>query len=106
FQFDVDSDLNDGANSFEGRLVYEPYQVPSSILQGQWQEWSPLDGKWWGTGSTGRPISLLCSQSNPCTWQEILTAFPDAGIRALTVSDPTAGRVYFKAGSGWSPFDG
>jgi hypothetical protein len=106
FQFDVDSDLNDGANSFEGRLVYEPYQVPSSILQGQWQEWSPLDGKWWGTGSTGRPISLLCPQSNPCTWQEILTAFPDAGIRALTVSDPTAGRVYFKAGSGWSPFDG
>jgi hypothetical protein len=38
----------------------------------------------------------------PCTWQQVLTAFPNAGIRNTTTSG-----FLFKAGGPWSPgFDG
>lgn len=105
-QFEVDSDITDGNTAFQGRLVFEPYQTPSNtIQQGVWQEWSPLNGRWWGTGSTGRPISIACPQSAPCTWATILASFPNAGIRATGVG-PGSGGLFFKAGSGWNPSGG
>jgi hypothetical protein len=55
-------------------------------------------GKWWGTGST---ISSQCPHSSPCTWNEVLTNFPDAGIHC------DFGAVILKAGGGWTGgFDG
>jgi hypothetical protein len=102
-QFNIDSDLTDNVITYQGRLVFEPYNTPAlgPVLPGVWQTWSPLQGKWWGSGSGAtRPISVACPQSSPCSWQQILTMFPNAGIHA------TAGAVLFKAGSSWSNFDG
>lgn len=99
-QFNIDSDVTDANNAYQGRLVFEPYQSGATVVTGQWQTWDPTAGKWWGTGSAGRPISQACPQSSPCTWQQILTQFPNAGIHS------TFGAVVFKAGSGWNAFNG
>ena len=103
-QFNIDSDVTDGNTGFQGRLVFEPYQgAPAgTVVQGVWQIWNPMaQGRWWGSGNPAtRPISAACPQSSPCTWQQIVSAFPNAGIH------PTAGAVIFKAGSGWTNFDG
>ena len=102
-QFNVDSDLTDANNTYQGRLVFEPYQgAPAgTVVPGTWQTWNALNGRWWGSGNPlTRPISAFCPQSNPCTWTQIITQFPNAGIHA------TFGAVVFKAGSGWAPFDG
>jgi hypothetical protein len=104
-QFTVDRDVTDVTDVFNGRLVFEPYQgAPAgTVQQGTWQTWSPLQGLWWGTGSdpSSRPFGAACPQSNPCTWEKILTLFPDAGILE---GDPNG--IVFKAGSGWSNFSG
>ena len=76
------------------------------MIDGQWQTWNTLDnantGNWFGSGacSFARPLSCACPQGNPCTMSEITSAFPNAGIHN------TLGAVYFKAGSGWTAFDG
>ena len=102
-QLNVDADLNDANNSFQGRLVFEPYQDGSTVNTGEWETWNALNGKWWGTGSPSnpaRPFAQLCPQSSPCTWAQVLVNWPDGGIHA------TLGAVIFKAGSGWADFDG
>jgi hypothetical protein len=104
-QFTADNDLTDADNSFKGRLVFEPYQgQPAGTVQtGVWQKWNPMNGVWWGTGSNPltRPFSAACPQSNPCTWAQVISLFPNGGIHKL---DPHA--IIFKAGSGWANFDG
>jgi hypothetical protein len=102
-QFNVDSDITDANNSFQGRLVFEPYQgqAAGTVVPGSWQTWNALQGKWWGSGGgPTRPISAACPQSNPCTLAQIISMFPNAGIHG------TQGAVVFKAGSGWTGFDG
>ncbi|MBA2453226.1 MAG: hypothetical protein H0V47_08655 [Chloroflexia bacterium] len=101
-QFNIDFDLADGVDTFQGRMVYEPYHSGTPVLTGVWQTWNPQDnaplGNWWFNRAPGNSV---CPQSNPCTWQEVLTAFPNAGIHA------DLGAVILKAGSGWSTgFDG
>jgi hypothetical protein len=102
-QFTADSDLTDADMSFQGRLVFEPYLAPANVTTGAWQTWDPMQGTWWGTGASipTRPFAQLCPQSNPCTWQQVLVNWPDGGIHP---TDP--GSVIFKAGSGWTNFDG
>lgn len=104
-QFTADNDLTDADNGFKGRLVFEPYQgQPVGTVQtGEWQQWNALNGLWWGTGTPGpnRPFAAACPQSNPCTWAQVVSLFPNGGIHQF---DPHA--VIFKAGSGWSSFDG
>lgn len=81
-QFDVDYDLTDANTAWQGRLVYEPYQTPgNTVTSGAWQTWNPLDAnaKWWATGGAG---AALCPQSTPCTTAQVLSAFPNAGLRA------------------------
>lgn len=100
-QFNIDTDLTDAVTSWQGRLVYEPYYT-HPVVTGAWQTWDPQDdastGNWWFTGA---PQNTVCSMGNPCTWSEVLAAFPDAGIHA------TLGAVILKAGSGWAGgFDG
>jgi hypothetical protein len=104
-QFAIDSDVTDSDNGFQGRLVFEPYQgAPAgTVVPGVWQTWNPLvQGKWWGTPGSGlRPITAACPQSAPCTMQQILTQFPNAGIH-----NTQAASLVLKAGSGWNSFDG
>jgi len=96
-QFNIDNDVTDGDNSWKGRLVFEPYYT-ETVLTGEWQTWDPMtQGKWWGTRS---PIKDTCPIYNPCTWDEVLNAFPNAGIHNIF------GAILFKAGSGWDGFDG
>jgi len=92
-QFNVDYDLTDGDAVWQGRLVYEPY-FSGPVTQGTWQTFTPQTGRWWATGGAG---AVTCPQSSPCTWAEVLAAFPDAGIQAGGLSG-----LLFKAGSGWN----
>src|SRR5688572_26836783 len=45
-QFTVDSDLTDTNTSFQGRLVFEPYQSGAIVNTGVWETWDALQGKW------------------------------------------------------------
>jgi hypothetical protein len=86
-------DVNLTGSGYEGRLVFEPYQNGHATVGSGWRSWSPLDGIWWSTHNVGG----LCPMSSPCTWANVLSYWPDASI---------AGNTLFKAGSGWTSFDG
>ncbi len=109
FQFDIDYDLGDASNTFMGRLVFEPYLSPEqgAVQQNVWQNWDALAGKWYGTRSTVTVnntggVSQPCQPATPCTWQQVIALFPNAGVRNTATS-----AVLFKAGGPWSPgFDG
>jgi hypothetical protein len=102
-QFNIDADVTDANNAFQGRLVYEPYYT-HTVLTGEWQTWNPMDdagaGNWWFSNAALAAASG-CSIATPCTWSEVLAAFPNAGIHN------TLGAVILKAGGGWvGGFDG
>lgn len=93
-QFDIDADSTDANTAFQGRLVFEPYYT-ETVVKGTWQRWDTLtQGRWWATRS---PMNVECSIAAPCSWSEVLTAFPHAAVRTGTL---------LKAGSGWAGFDG
>ncbi|RMF31373.1 MAG: type IV pilin [Candidatus Nitrosothermus koennekii] len=92
--FDIDDDVTDDDDSWKSRLIYEP-RYTETIEEDRWQTWNPMtEGKWWGTNS---PVSDKCSWAKACSWDEVLDAFPNAGIKV---------KVLLKAGSGWKSFDG
>lgn len=104
-QFAIDYDNTDSHTGFQGRLVYEPYHT-QTVATGVWQTWDTLNdsagtgaGNWWfSPGSGFRPGAVTCPQSNPCTWAQVNSLYPNASIR---------GAVYLKAGGGWiGGFDG
>jgi hypothetical protein len=100
-QLDWDPDVTDADTTFQGRLVYEPY-FTHTVQTGVWQTWNTQDnaaaGNWWFTRALYQPT---CSQANPCTWAEVLAAYPNAGIRA------EVGGLILKAGGPWAGgFDG
>lgn len=104
-QFTVDFDLNDASNAWQGRLVFEPYHAAGGQVAGQvWHEWNAMDGKWWGTRASvvrnDVTVSNACVQASPCTWAQLLAAFPNLGVHR------TYGSVFLKAGSGWAGFRG
>lgn len=97
-QFNIDADLTDEDDSWQGRLVFEPY-YSETVVKESWQTWDPMtQGRWWGSGAA---IAAQCAIGSPCTWAEVLTNFPNAGIHG------SLGAVVLKAGSGWpAGFDG
>jgi hypothetical protein len=101
FQMNVDYNITDANLAWQGRLVFEPYNsVPAPTIDtGTWQEWNAVaaSGRWWASGAPGNGT---CPQAAPCTWPQILIAFPNAGIH------PALGGILFKVGSNWSGFDG
>ncbi len=102
-QLQVDYDTTDLNTTWQGRLVFEPYLTGATVTTGSWQTWDALEssstGAWWATGAPG---SILCPQSNPCTFAEVVSLFPNAAIW----NDPKAG-ILFKAGGPWlSGFSG
>jgi len=104
-QFNVDYDLNDQNASWQGRLVFEPYQsAGGSVTGNSWQSWDAKAGPWWGTKSTvpvnGVARTNPCVQATPCTWAQLLNTFPNVAVHA------TYGAVILKAGSGWASFRG
>ena len=104
-QLTADFDLTDNSTAWQGRLVFEPYQANGGqVSESLWQTWDAKAGKWWGTRATvtrnGVAVTNPCVQSSPCTWSELLAAFPNLGIH------PTYGSLFLKAGSGWTGFKG
>jgi hypothetical protein len=104
-QFNVDYDLTDQATGYQGRLVFEPYQgIGGNVPQNTWQTWDAKAGKWWGTKASvpvnGVTATNSCVQATPCTWTQLLAAFPNIGVHA------SYGAVVLKAGSGWAGFRG
>ncbi len=99
-QMNVDYDLTDADTTWQGRLVYEPYLTGVSVISQTWQTWNALNGAgWWATGAPGNTV---CTQGSPCTWQDILTNWPNAGVQTGILSG-----LLLKAGGGWSGgFDG
>ena len=95
-QINVDYDVTDGDTSWQGRLVFEPY-ISGTVTPGVWQTWSPLNGKWWASRTPGNTV---CPQNNPCTWSQVLSAFPNVGINT------TQPLVLFRAGQWASGFTG
>ena len=108
-QFDIDYDLNDAATAYSGRLVFEPYLSPSqgAVAQNVWQNWDARGGMWYGTRTTVTVnnvagITQPCQPASPCTWAQVLSLFPNSGVRNALGS-----AVLFKAGGPWAPgFDG
>ncbi|HKS91811.1 MAG TPA: right-handed parallel beta-helix repeat-containing protein, partial [Tepidiformaceae bacterium] len=102
-QMDVDFDSTDASTSWQGRLVFEPYQtagVSGTILSDTWHKWDALSGEWWLSKPPivgGAVQTNPCPQASPCSWATITGDFPNAVI--------TSG-LGFKAGSGWTSFDG
>ena len=100
-QFDIDYDLTDTNTAYHGRLVFEPYQIPATVQQNVWQQWDAYGtGKWYGTRSTviingNMSVPNPCQQNTPCTWQQVLASFPNAGMF-------NGGALLFKAGGPWA----
>lgn len=73
-------DLN-GDNIVDRYAVFEPYfqpGFPAIAVEGVWQSWDAINGgsaKWWLSGALSP-----CPQSTPCTWSDIVAAFPNAQI--------------------------
>jgi|GEM_PF-2929224 len=85
--FDVDSDTTDGDTGYQGRLTYEPY-FTQTVNTGAWQDWDTLadsgTGNWWFSHATlSGGAASACTQANPCTWTELLAAYPHAAMRSV-----------------------
>lgn len=104
-QFTVDYDLLDGFEGFQGRLTYEPYHC-NAVPSDTWSTWDTLEdgnggGCWWGTGTPrvgGTAVAQQCPQSNPCTWAEVQTAYPNAGFHPTNAAQG----IILKVGSAWT----
>lgn len=96
-QFDVDTDLGDANGAWMGRLVYEPYYT-GSVMDNTWQTWDTLTtgNNWWFSGAPG---NASCSIGSPCSLANIISLFPNVGVRV-------GGITQFKTGGGWTNFDG
>ena len=93
---------NDEEEGWQGRLSFEPYYT-EDVLQNEWQTWDALtQGAWWATEDPGNEV---CKQNEPCSWNEILEAFPDAEVRAESELGNIS-LIHFKAGSNWGSFNG
>jgi hypothetical protein len=99
--FDFDNDMAVVAGSYGGRAVFDPALLGAVIVPGTWQSWDPMTQKaWWGSGTPGtRPLNMVCTQAAPCTFAQILAAFPNGGV----LSDQFAGFFGFKLGNGGGP---
>ena len=88
-QFDVDYDATDTSSAYQGRLTFEPASAPTPDT---WMSEDALAGTWWASQNPGKTV---CPQSAPCTWAQVLAAFPNAAIR----DDPVgAGALLFRLG--------
>jgi hypothetical protein len=104
-QFTIDYDLSDTFEGFQGRLVYEPYHC-NTVASDIWSTWNTLEdgngrGCWWGTGTPrvgGIAVAQQCPQSNPCTWAEFKTRYPNAGFHPTNAAQG----IILKVGSPWT----
>ncbi|HKP73226.1 MAG TPA: hypothetical protein VJT82_09840, partial [Pyrinomonadaceae bacterium] len=105
-QFDIDYDGVGGVATYQGRLVFEPYQTGTNPQQNVWQTWRALAGKWYASRPGSNGSNGLCPQNAPCTWPQVLANFPNATIFDGG-SPATRGVLLFRAGGPWpNGYDG
>jgi hypothetical protein len=93
--------LSDTNTDFQGRLVYEPAAQGITVTPNTFQTFDTTNGRFYATRA---PFNTTCSQANPCTRTQLLTAFPNVGIRTTTAADPNgSGILILRAGG---PFAG
>ena len=86
-QFDIDYDATDPSTAYQGRLAFR-----GALTADTWVAQDALAGTWWATGLPGTGV---CPPSSPCTWAQVLAAFPNAAIR----NDPAqSGALLFRLG--------
>jgi hypothetical protein len=111
-QFDVDYDATDSSTAYQGRAVFEPsLSGQAGVTDQTWQTWFPLTAPsgWWQTGDAivgGVNVGMACTEAAPCSFAQLLAAYPNASIRPITgevAGLPIAGGIWLKAGGGWSP---
>lgn len=110
-QLDTDYDATDASTAFQGRVVFEPsLSGQATVTNETWQTWNPLTAPsgWWQTGTPivgGSPVAQACTQASPCSFGQLLAAYPNAAIRGFTGQlggQPLGGGIWLKAGSGWA----
>jgi hypothetical protein len=101
-QLNFDTDTTDTNTAWQGRLIYEPYYT-HTVTDGMWQAWNTQDnatsgtlGNWWFSNA-GIATNSGCTQATPCTWQDVISKYPNGGINGGTNQG-----IDFKAGSNWS----
>jgi hypothetical protein len=83
--FDIDTDTTDGNTTYQGRLASLPALEPANT----WTAHDALNDTWfWSHATPSDP----CTQAIPCTWAQVLAAFPNGAIR------PSIGAFLFRAG--------
>ena len=105
FFFNVDYDLTDASQVWQGRMVWVP-SLPgcATLVNNTWQTLNPLALRdaacWFQTGSpvvdgvAGAPLYPLNGAAG--SWNQLMAAYPEAGVHA------TYGAIGFKVGSGSS----
>jgi hypothetical protein len=110
-QLDADYDATDASTAFQGRAVFEPSMAGEAAVTNEtWQTWNPLTAQsgWWQTGNAivgGTNVGKACTQASPCSFQQLVAAYPNAQIRPITgqvFGQPIAGGIALKAGSNWT----
>jgi hypothetical protein len=110
-QLDADYDSADASTAFQGRIVFEPsVSGQQTVTNETWQTWNPLTAPsgWWQTGNAivgGVNVGKQCTQGSPCSFAQLLAAYPNASVRPVTGQnggEPIGGGVYFKAGANWN----
>jgi hypothetical protein len=106
-QLDADYDNTDASTAFQGRAVFEP--ALASVENETWQTWNPLTSAgWFQSGNAivaNANVGKACTQAVPCTFSQLLTAYPNASIRPITGQTngtPIGGGIWIKAGGGWT----
>lgn len=88
FSFGVDYDQTDGVEANQGRLRWEP-TLHFNVLADAWQSWNAMQGgAWWSDGDPvvgGTARAAACVRSNPCTWGQLLTVYPESALAAGAV---------------------
>lgn len=110
-QLDTDYDATDSYTGYQGRVVFEPSisgQAP--ITADTWQTWNPMTAPsgWWQTRDAyvgGVDVGQHCTEASPCSFAQLLAAYPNAAIRGITGQSngqPVGGGIWLKAGGGWT----
>ena len=91
-QFNVDFDLDNTTNAWQGRVVYTPY-LPSNgtVVNNTWQTWDVNSGYFWYSQTA--PSGTQCSIAAPCTKAQMLADHPNMGIH--NAAGPTPGDYGF-----------
>jgi parallel beta-helix repeat protein len=93
-----DDDVTDGNTGFRGRLVYSPPSLPADA-------WHIVDARndptprWYTT----LPGATQCNSIfNPCTFTQLVAAYPNAAIHPNTLSGVPLGFIGIRVGGGSS----